>query len=113
MAFTIGACFSSWKQFCRRPFSQNRFQASDQDDCLLYKLANYKGGGELVDAYNIGGSIEVEALVREQFGVFMYNQGKGKVVTKTDYLKWFCRHKEAVRELFLWIVSLALGQKSY
>ncbi|CAG0880517.1 unnamed protein product [Cyprideis torosa] len=76
-------------------------QASEQDDCLLYKLANYKGGGELVDAYNIGGSAEVDALIREQFGVFMYNNGKGRTITETDYLKWYCRGKDTVRKVGL------------
>ncbi|CAG0914329.1 unnamed protein product [Notodromas monacha] len=66
-------------------------QASSEDDCLLYKLANYLGGGELLDAYNIGGPKEVEKLIEEQFGIFLYNNGKGKTITKTDYFKWFCR----------------------
>ncbi|CAG0896718.1 unnamed protein product [Darwinula stevensoni] len=63
-------------------------QASSQDDCLLYKLANYKGAGELVDAYSIGGSKEVENLIEEQFGIFLYEQGQGTVIDKQEYLKW-------------------------
>lgn len=35
-------------------------QSSNEDQCLLYKLANYKKGGELIEAYNLGGQIEVE-----------------------------------------------------
>lgn len=34
-------------------------QASNKDECLLYKLADYKNGGELIEAYNIGGQAEV------------------------------------------------------
>lgn len=34
-------------------------QASNKDECLLYKLANYKNSGELIEAYNIGGQAEV------------------------------------------------------
>ena len=34
-------------------------QASNKDQCLLYKLADYKNGGELIEAYNIGGHAEV------------------------------------------------------
>ena len=33
--------------------------ASPEDDCLLYKLANFKKSGQLVDAFNTGGSKEV------------------------------------------------------
>lgn len=34
-------------------------QSSNKDECLLYKLANYKNSGELIEAYNIGGQAEV------------------------------------------------------
>ena len=33
--------------------------ASPEDDCLLYKLANFKKSGQLVEAFNTGGSKEV------------------------------------------------------
>ena len=38
-------------------------QASNKDECLLYKLADYKNGGELIEAYNIGGQAEVSLAV--------------------------------------------------
>uniref|UniRef100_A0A8D9AWS3 Transient receptor potential cation channel subfamily V member 6 n=1 Tax=Cacopsylla melanoneura TaxID=428564 RepID=A0A8D9AWS3_9HEMI len=69
-------------------------QASNEDECLLYRLANYKNGGELVDAYNIGGQVEVEKLIKEQFGVLMYNDGLGQVIDKTEYLKWRYRDSD-------------------
>ncbi|CAO1437079.1 unnamed protein product [Diamesa hyperborea] len=55
---------------------------------LLYKLANYKLGGDLIDAFNIGGQYAVEQLIREQFGVFMYKSGKGQVINRAEYLRW-------------------------
>lgn len=71
-------------------------QASNQDLCLLYKLANYKKGGELIDAYTTGGQVEVEKLVREQFGQLMYHEGKGQVINRAEYLRWKFRDCEQV-----------------
>ncbi|XP_037824937.1 uncharacterized protein LOC119613071 [Lucilia sericata] len=56
--------------------------------CLLYKLADYKRGGDLIDAINTGGLVAVEQLIREQFGVFMYNDGKGQVINRAEFLRW-------------------------
>lgn len=61
-------------------------QASNQDQCLLYKLANYKKGGELIDAYNIGGTVEVEKLIREQFGQLTYQDGHGQIINRSEKL---------------------------
>nr|XP_018913838.1 PREDICTED: transient receptor potential cation channel subfamily V member 6 [Bemisia tabaci] len=71
-------------------------QASNEDDCLLYRLANYKNGGELIDAYNIGGQVEVEKLIKEQFGVLMYNDGKGQIIKRAEYLRWKFRDQQQV-----------------
>ncbi|XP_020287782.1 uncharacterized protein LOC109856664 [Pseudomyrmex gracilis] len=71
-------------------------QASNEDQCLLYRLANYKKGGELIEAYNQGGQPEVEKLVREQFGVLMYADGKGQVINRAEYLRWKFRDLEQV-----------------
>ncbi|XP_074036359.1 transient receptor potential cation channel subfamily V iav [Leptinotarsa decemlineata] len=71
-------------------------QASNQDQCLLYKLANYKKGGELVDAYNQGGQAEVEKLIRDQFGQLMYQEGKGQIINRSEYLRWKFRDHEQV-----------------
>lgn len=71
-------------------------QSSNEDQCLLYKLANYKKGGELIEAYNLGGQIEVEKLIKEQFGQFMYNDGKGQIINRSEYLRWKFRDCEQV-----------------
>ncbi|XP_025267345.1 uncharacterized protein LOC105257199 isoform X2 [Camponotus floridanus] len=71
-------------------------QASNEDQCLLYRLANYKKGGELIEAYNQGGQPEVEKLVREQFGILMYADGKGQVINRAEYLRWKFRDLEQV-----------------
>ncbi|XP_046414955.1 uncharacterized protein LOC124177005 [Neodiprion fabricii] len=71
-------------------------QASNQDQCLLYRLANYKKGGELIEAYNSGGQLEVERVIREQFSVLMYAEGKGQVINRAEYLRWKFRDLEEV-----------------
>ncbi|XP_018352954.1 PREDICTED: transient receptor potential cation channel subfamily V member 4 [Trachymyrmex septentrionalis] len=71
-------------------------QASNEDQCLLYRLANYKKGGELIEAYNQGGQPEVEKLIREQFGILMYMDGKGQTINRAEYLRWKFRDLEQV-----------------
>lgn len=45
-------------------------------------------GGDLIDAFQAGGQIAVESLIREQFGTFMYNNGKGQMINRAEYLRW-------------------------
>lgn len=71
-------------------------QASDEDQCLLYRLANYKKGGELIEAYNRGGQFEVEQVIRGQFGILMYANGKGQIINRAEYLRWKFRDLEQV-----------------
>ncbi|XP_078048657.1 transient receptor potential cation channel subfamily V iav [Augochlora pura] len=71
-------------------------QASNEDQCLLYQLANYKKSGELIESYNLGGQAEVEKLIRDQFGVLMYADGKGQVINRAEYLRWKFRDIEQV-----------------
>jgi hypothetical protein len=51
-------------------------------------------GGELIDAYHAGGQAEVEKLIREQFGVFMYNEGRGQIINRSEYLRWKYRNQD-------------------
>lgn len=71
-------------------------QASSEDECLLYRLANYKKGGELIDAYTTGGQAKVEKFIREQFSAFMYNDGKGQIINRSEYLRWRFRNQNQV-----------------
>lgn len=49
-------------------------------------------GGDLIEAMQSGGQIAVETLIREQFGVFMYNGGRGQIINRAEYLRW--KYKE-------------------
>jgi len=50
----------------------------------------------LVESYNIGGVREVENLIKEQFGILMYNAGKGQIISRTEYLRWRFRNQKHV-----------------
>lgn len=53
---------------------------------LFFPIHN--SGGDLIDAFNVGGQYAVEELIREQFGVFMYKSGKGQIINRAEYLRW-------------------------
>jgi hypothetical protein len=38
----------------------------------------------------------VEKLIKEQFGVLMYANGKGQVINRAEYLRWKFRGQEQV-----------------
>jgi len=72
----------------------DRVVANAEPECLLYNLANFKKGGQLIEAFNKGGSTGVEVFIREKLGFMMYNNGKGEVITKTEYLRWKFRNNQ-------------------
>jgi len=54
-------------------------------------------GGELVDAFHNGGQAEVEKLIKEQFSVFLYSEGKGQIINRSEYLRWKYRNQAQVK----------------
>lgn len=55
----------------------------------LIKISQFRTtGGDLIDAFNVGGQYAVEELIRDQFGVFMYKGGKGQIINRAEYLRW-------------------------
>lgn len=38
----------------------------------------------------------MEKLIREQFGVLLYNDGKGEVIKRAEYLRWKYRDQGQV-----------------
>lgn len=62
-----------------------------------YIFSQFHAGGDLFDAFQKGGQLSVEALVREQFGIFMYNNGKGQIINRAEFLRWkYMDNKEVV-----------------
>ena len=68
-------------------------QNKQQDANVVYKYVNLQKGGKLVDAFNEEGSsgADLEAvrkIIRDEMETFMYNHGKGKLVSKVEFIKW-------------------------
>jgi transient receptor potential cation channel subfamily V member 6 len=51
----------------------------------------------LVDAFHNGGQAEVEKLIKEQFSVFLYSEGKGQIINRSEYLRWKYRNQAQVK----------------
>ncbi|CAB4069140.1 TRPV6 [Lepeophtheirus salmonis] len=66
------------------------------EDNPIYALANFKKGGELVQAFNKGGSKGVENFMIKRLPSYMYNHGKGEFITRTEFLRWKFRDNTKV-----------------
>nr|QDR50962.1 Inactive transient receptor potential vanilloid [Heliconius melpomene] len=71
-------------------------QPSSEDHTVLYKLADYKKGGLLLETYTKGGMASAEKLIREEFSAYMYAGGRGRVINRAEYLRWKFRDQEQV-----------------
>ncbi|XP_045505634.1 uncharacterized protein LOC123702027 [Colias croceus] len=71
-------------------------QPSSEDHTVLYKLADYKKGGILLETYTKGGMSAAEKLIREEFAGYMYAGGRGRVINRAEYLRWKFREQEQV-----------------
>ncbi|KPJ00835.1 Transient receptor potential cation channel subfamily V member 6 [Papilio xuthus] len=71
-------------------------QPSTEEHTVLYKLADYKKGGLLLETYTKGGMIAAERLIREEFSAYMYAGGRGRVINRAEYLRWKFRDQEQV-----------------
>ncbi|XP_022125869.2 transient receptor potential cation channel subfamily V member 4 isoform X1 [Pieris rapae] len=71
-------------------------QPSTEDHTVLYKLADYKKGGILLETYAKGGMVAAEKLIREEFAGYMYAAGRGRVINRAEYLRWKFREQEQV-----------------
>ncbi|CAH0717806.1 unnamed protein product, partial [Brenthis ino] len=71
-------------------------QPSSEDHTVLYKLADYKKGGLLLESYTKGGMAAAERLIREEFSAYMYAGGRGRVINRAEYLRWKFRDQEQV-----------------
>ncbi|CAB3229660.1 unnamed protein product [Arctia plantaginis] len=71
-------------------------QPSSEDHTVLYKLADYKKGGLLLETYAKGGMVAAEKLIKEEFAAYMYAGGRGRVINRAEYLRWKFRDQEQV-----------------
>ncbi|XP_026750647.2 uncharacterized protein LOC113511229 [Galleria mellonella] len=71
-------------------------QPHTEEHTVLYKLADYKKGGLLLETYAKGGMVAAEKLIREEFSAYMYAGGRGRVINRAEYLRWKFRDHEQV-----------------
>lgn len=71
------------------------FHLSQREKLFIQKFIFL--GGELVDAFHNGGQAEVEKLIKEQFSVFLYSEGKGQIINRSEYLRWKYRNQAQVK----------------
>ncbi|XP_060807116.1 uncharacterized protein LOC106135922 [Amyelois transitella] len=71
-------------------------QPHTEEHTVLYKLADYKKGGLLLETYAKGGMTAAEKLIREEFAAYMYAGGRGRVINRAEYLRWKFRDHEQV-----------------
>lgn len=64
---------------------------------MLYRYVNLQKGGELVRIYEQYGQKELEDFIRKEIQPLLYNEGKGKVVEKADFVRWKRKHDAKVK----------------
>ncbi|XP_057371293.1 uncharacterized protein LOC130692234 [Daphnia carinata] len=74
-------------------FDRVTSRTSTDDDCLLYQLADYQKGGDLIRYFTKEGPRATEELLKEQIPMLLYRKGEGQMVRRSDYLKWKYRKK--------------------
>ena len=55
--------------------------SNPEDDCYLYKLADFRKSGQLVDKFLNEGSKGLDDFI-QKLGPFMYWSGKGELITR-------------------------------
>jgi len=67
--------------------------SNPEDDCYLYKLADFRKSGQLVDKFLNEGSKGLDDFI-QKLGPFMYWEGKGELITRTEYMRWKFRNNK-------------------
>ena len=74
-------------QYLRQSLLQVISSSNPEDDCYLYKLADFRKSGQLVDKFLNEGSKGLDDFI-QKLGPFMYWQGKGELITRSNC--WIC-----------------------
>ena len=78
------------------PDSAWQAQNKEMERNPAYKFADLNKGGKLIEAYRRTGVVAVQEIARNEIQPYLYNGGKGGVITKLDYVKW-TRRTQAMR----------------
>ena len=82
------------------PDSAWQEQNKEMERNPAYKFADLNKGGKLIEAYRKKGVVAVQEIARNEIQPYLYNGGKGGVITKLDYVKWTRKNqaKRTVRD---------------
>jgi len=62
-------------------------QNHEQHHNVLYQYINLQRQGRLVEVYRTYGLEDLKDVIRDEIGPFLYNDGKGKLVSKAEISK--------------------------
>jgi len=88
-----------WRKSGVDPDHAWRRQNNEQQHNVLYKYINLQRQGRLIDVYNRQGLEVLNAVIRDELGVFLYNDGKGKLVSTVEPSGRKCDANMKVRNL--------------
>jgi len=63
-------------------------QNSAQQHNMLYKYINLQRQGRLLDVYTAQGHEALCTIIRDELALFLYNDGKGKLLSRTEIKRW-------------------------
>jgi len=88
-----------WRKSRVDPDHAWQHQNNEQHHNVLYKYINLQRQGRLIDVYNGQGLDALNAIIRDELGVFLYNDGKGKLVGEAQSIGPGCAANMNVRNL--------------
>ena len=80
--------FWRWRRSRVDPDNAWQRQNNEQQHNVLYKYINLQRQGRLVEVYGRDGLEALNAVIRDELGAFLYNDGEGKVVSKAEISGW-------------------------
>lgn len=84
----MGNAFAIWKKSSLDPDVAWKLQNKEMAENPMYDFVNLANGGRLIKAYEQHGPDRVKEIARTDMIHYLHNGGKGREVTRSDYLRW-------------------------
>lgn len=65
-----------------------KLQNQGPKDNPVYRFVNFQKKGRLIEVYESQGAAAAESVIRDEMQCYLYDHGKGKLVTKIEYIRW-------------------------
>ena len=76
-----------WKKK-QDPDSAWKLQNKEQKENPCYRFINLQKEGTLVDVFEQQGPLALEKMIQKDLEPFLYNSGKGSLLTKIEQIRW-------------------------